>query len=400
MIRYAVIYNYKRTGNLKSDGTAPVLIRTYLDKRIKFFNTRVYVRPDQWDNSNRRVKNHPNQFQLNRAIKDELQALEHFEFEVLNRSNSITLDRLADYKKDDFRITFTEFYEKHLRQCKLRKQSVKDQQQTLFKLNSFRKQIFFKELNYKLVKDFNTFLHNQHLSINTIAKHHKNLKKYINLAINCGHLDLNDYPYRQFKIKKEVPETTYLTEYELNQLEKLYIPYANEVHRQIRDCFLFACYTGMRFSDVSTMTAANFTKTDKGLELYYVARKTKKPLRLLLKNFFKGKPEKLINYYLEKYEPFYLGKGESKPMPIFFGRTNQYTNRELKKIVKELNIRDVVKEKISMHVARHTFGTIMAGKVKPQTLQKLMQHSRITETMPYIHLNQELINKELEAIKW
>lgn len=399
MIKYAVIYNYNRTGKLKSDGKASVLIRAYLDKKNKFLNTGVYVKPDQWDNKNHRVKNHPNQFHLNRAIKDQLEAMEAFEFEVIRRTGTITLDRIGDYSKDGFNITFTEFYEQQLKQCTFRKPTIIGHRQTFFKLQAFKDQILFSELDFKFINDFDTFLHGLDLSINTIAKHHKNLKKYINLAINCNYLELNKHPYRRFKVKKEITERICLTEFELSQIEGLYIPNTNETHRQIRDCFLFCCYTGLRFSDASNIRADNLNITDDGIDLYFVAEKTNKPLLLPLRKLFGSKPENLIRTYLEKYEAFYY-EDISRPLPIFFGWTNQYVNRELKKIVKNLKIRKVVKKNITMHVARHTFGTIMAGKVKLPVLQKLMQHSRPGETMIYVHLNQQLINQALDKVKW
>ncbi len=63
--------------------------------------------------------------------------------------------------------------------------------------------------------------------------------------------------------------------------------------------------------------------------------------------------------------------------------TNEFVNRELKKILKNLGYT----KKVSFHVAHHTFATSflrMGGRV--EKLQILLGHSNIKETMIYVHI--------------
>ena len=59
-----------------------------------------------------------------------------------------------------------------------------------------------------------------------------------------------------------------------------------------------------------------------------------------------------------------------------------------------------INKNVSTHVARRTFGTQMATRVKSPVLQKLMQHSRPDMTAIYIRLGNGEIETELEKIKW
>lgn len=81
------------------------------------------------------------------------------------------------------------------------------------------------------------------------------------------------------------------------------------------------------------------------------------------------------------------------PEVIFFGNfTPEYINRELKFIAKVCNI----KKNISFHVARHTFATnylLSGGNVV--NLQKLLGHSKITETMIYVHIVESITDVEI-----
>ncbi len=118
-----------------------------------------------------------------------------------------------------------------------------------------------------------------------------------------------------------------------------------------------------------------------------------------LRKLFEGKPEQLIKNYLDKFDDFYFDDPDN-PIPIFFNLTNQHINRKLKVIVRNLCIRLGVKENITCHVARHTFATLMANKVRPHVLQRLLQHSKIKETMIYVHLSNEMVDDALDNVKW
>jgi len=64
-------------------------------------------------------------------------------------------------------------------------------------------------------------------------------------------------------------------------------------------------------------------------------------------------------------------------------------NRHLKKVAAKLNI----KKKMSMHIARHSFGNISGDKIPIQMLQKLYRHSSVTTTINY---QANFINKDAD----
>jgi len=398
-VKFAKVYNYERTGKLNSQGSAVVYIRAYLKGKSKYFPTGVYIAPKNWDKKNHKVHKHPNQARLNQLIRDLETQLENFELEVVKRDGEISLEQLALFDKEVIDISFTDFYHNRLeeRSNRISKQSFTDQNQTLDKLKSFRKIVYFHDLTHKFIAAFDSYLFKLGLHANTIAKHHKNLKTYINLSIEYNYLDINKAPYKSFKVKSIPTVRVFLDIKELTAFEKLRVE--NDDKKMIQDFFLFCSWTGLRYSDASKLDIKNFNEESNGFVLSFTAEKTSKPHRLNLSKLFQGKPEKLIKEYIEKYNDFYHDNLFSNRY-IFFGLTNQYINRELKELVKPLDIRPVVKEKISCHVARHTFGTIMAGKIQLHILQRLMQHSKIKETMIYVHLNSKMMDEELDKVNW
>ena len=192
----------------------------------------------------------------------------------------------------------------------------------------------------------------------------------------------------------------YLTLEEVKLLEELIIPTGKKHLERIRDVFLMATYKGLRYGDVTSLTAAHVVRSKRGITLNLKAGKTGKSLTLPLYFLFredgaeKSKPEEVICKYLMITQA--LGEEAGARNIPFFSVTNQYMNRSLKELARMAGIN----KNLTSHVARRTFATIMATKVKAPVLQRLLQHARPDMTNIYIQLSNHHIETELEKIDW
>lgn len=93
-IIYSLVYNRKKSLNKR--GMALVQVEAYLNRKKKYFSTKVYLRPDQWDAKKLLVKNHPNADALNRLIYEFMAMIEKRELELWQQGKPITLDVLKD----------------------------------------------------------------------------------------------------------------------------------------------------------------------------------------------------------------------------------------------------------------------------------------------------------------
>lgn len=88
-----------------------------------------------------------------------------------------------------------------------------------------------------------------------------------------------------------------------------------------------------------------------------------------------------------------LDGGKSQGRIFTNVQCDQVVNRQLKEIAKSLEIN----KKISAKTGRHTFATIFLRKTKDiATLQKLLGHTNIQETMIYAHVMEE---SKLEGVQ-
>ena len=381
-VLFKAVYNRKKC--LLKNGTALVQVEAYLRGNKKYFSTNIYLTPEQWDKKHGKVRNHANAIRLNTQINDFIGKLEAVELERRNSKKPFTLDNLTDYLNGKLTNSFTKFMAMEVEQCNLSPATKTGQLTTLNAFREFRKDVLFEELNYHLLTDFERFLQKKSLGINTIDKYFRHIRKFVNMAINKDFMELNQYPFRNFKTKTESTARQYLNPEEVIRFENLKLPKSKQHLQKILDMFLFACYTGLRFSDITAMSWRDIVVEDGCEWLILRTQKTKENIKLPLYLLFGGKPLVLLERYKEEGRQF-----------IFDDYTNQYVNRSLK----ELSALAAVEKLVTFHVARHTAATYLLYRgANVTTIQKLLGHKKLQTTQLYSKVMDMTVVNELSGI--
>lgn len=377
---------FNRKGCPRNDGTALIQFRARHKGKYRYYSSNIHILPRQWKNN--KVVDHPEARELNRRLKQILRDAEIFilKQDSLGRPlNFQQLDRFFRYKDHS---DFLEFCYTELKADNGLQEATKRQHRvTLGYLERYAGSISFGDLDYTLIHGFNNFLLGLEICQNTIHSHHKRLKRYINLAVKKGLFDRESSPYKHFTVKRGTARKVVLSKEELHLIEVMEIP-REKLHLQtIRDIFLLGCYTGLRFSDLASIRRTQIFQTNSKTILKIKAQKTKKEIDLPLHILHDGKPESLVNFWMQD---------NPRRLQLFPKITNQYANRCLKEIASLIH----TEKRLTMHVARHTFATHLALKVKPALLQKLLQHSDLKTTMIYVNLSEQMLIDELKKVNW
>lgn len=380
-----VIYNlvFNRKKQLNSEGKALIQVEAYLNKQKKYFSTKVYVKPFQWDAKRKAVKNHPNMESLNQYLTNFIAELEQVELEVAHSGKEFSLSDLKE-KPDAGQTSFSLFMKNEITQSNLKQSTLKNHFSTLQVLSSFQADVSFNDLSFNFLCDFEHYMLVNKYHRNTIAKHMKHLKRYINLAINKDLFDLHRYPFRKYKIKYMESKRTHLTPEELEQLESLNLKGRRTLQRTL-DMFLFSCYTGFRFSDIVSITKDNFLFIEDKVWLIYSSVKTDVHVRLPLFLLFDGKSLPIYERY--KNNPWTLFD-----MPV---SSNSNVNKQLRRICKMAN----VDKKVSFHTARHTNATLLLyNGANITTVQKLLGHKSVRTTEIYSNIMDMTVVRDLSSL--
>lgn len=382
-IIYNLVYNRKKCLNKK--GMALVQVEAYLGRKKKYFSTKVYLKPEQWDNKKLIVKNHPNADALNRLIYEFVATIEKKELELWQQGKRISLELLKNaLTTQENNSSFISFFRQEVMNSSLKDSTKRNHLSTLILLQEFKKDIVFSDLTFEFISSFEYFLQLKGYHINTIAKHMKHLKRHVNIAINKEYIEIQKYAFRKYKIKTIENKHTHLVPEELERLENLILSDRYVKLQKSLDAFLFCCYAGMRYSDFINLSSENIVDINQETWLIYKSVKTGTEVRLPLYLLFSGKGIAILNKYRDNLEDF------------FHLRDNSNVNKDLIIITRLAGL----SKRISFHMARHTNATLLIyNGINITTVQKLLGHKSVKTTQVYTNVMDMTIIHDLEKMK-
>ena len=361
---------------------ALVQAEALLNQQKVYFKTNIYLKPEHWDKQTSQVCNHPQANDLNTMLFEFVLHLQAIELSLWKRGIPVTLSLLKNAIKKDkpVNVTFPVFARIYVQESDRKRSTKENLLTTVTVLQEFRPGIDFKDITYTFLRDFEVHLKEKGNSVNTIAKHLRQLRTLVNEAINQGYIPSDAYPFRKYKIKQEKGRKEFLTPDELKRLENLDV---DKKLRHVLDAFLFCCYTGLRYSDFCQLTPENIIRVNGKRWLYFKSVKTDVEIRLPLHLLFEGKALAV----LERYD-----------IVTDFAKIGP--NSEANKYLVQLAALARIRKHITYHTARHTCATLLVHQGVPiTTVQKLLGHTSVRTTEVYSEVLSNTIIRDLKAVK-
>lgn len=227
-------------------------------------------------------------------------------------------------------------------------------------LNKFTKGFLtFDELNERWMRDFKEYLE-KNLSRNSAASYMNVLKHGIHKAIRAEIIHASTALFVESP-EYEESEREFLTEEELNVLVD--VPCKVPL---IKRAFLFGCLTGLRISDIQTITWGQVRKSvDGSWEIFFKQKKT----------------NGLQHHPVEEQAMSLVLPREKDEDRVFSGlKYNAHNNH----ILQEWILMAGIKKKIGWHCSRHTYACLLLNSgVEIFTVSKLLGHKNVATTQIY-----------------
>jgi integrase len=380
MIKATYKFIHNRLNRLREDGTALIHLEICLGVRQRFISTGLKVAPEDWSGEpgNWIKKSCENYDLMNNELRAKLHSIDSYELDQRRRGRQVTITQLVNYLKNKEQKTFLAFFEfDFIGKKKAEGSTIKQYYSTLSHLKKYGKIIEFDDLTYESISEFNNYLYSLDLMDQTVHTLHKRTKSCVREAMKYDYIIKNPYEFFPMpKLRKN--KIRYLTADEVRRIEEK--KFSSKRLTEIKDVFLFSCYTGLSFSDVAKLTAKDIKTEEDGTKWIIQDRtKTKNEATVYLM------PKALA--IIKKY------KGGEKLLPV---KSNQRTNEYLKEIQ---GLCDIDKT-LTFHMSRHTCGTILVNNKVPMAfIAKTLGHKDLRTTAQYAKVIDEQMKETMKQIE-
>lgn len=390
--------------NRSKNGEHAIFIRIYVNRSRAEISTNLRIDPNHWDDTKARVKpNAKNAFQINTYIeRKENELKEHFLYfcaikemataelvkyrstgqEIKPKITHKTILEAFDYHnlKIEEQVKIGKVVKKTHSRYKITKNKVKAFMQHQYKKDDMP----LPELRLRFVTEFEHYLLTKDkLQSNTAHKYIKNLKKIMNMSVGLDWIPSN--PFNNFRCSYTSPEREILNQDELNLIMNKDI--GIQRLEEVRDVFIFCCYTGFAYSDAYKFERDAITKGIDGEYWLSTNRQktgTRESVPLL----------PIALDIIQKYRDNEYCVEHNKLLPV---NSNQRYNAYLKEIADICGI----KKKITTHIARHTFATTvtLANGVPIETVSSMLGHNSIRTTQIYAKVVEKKVSEDMQLLK-
>ena len=239
-------------------------------------------------------------------------------------------------------------------------------------------------LNMEFVNDLELWLKTERkCGQNTTVKYISILKMIVLFCVNNNWLDKD--PFARFKMCKEEVIPEFLTKEEIETISSKEIKI--DRLRQVRDVFLFCCFTGLAYVDIKKLNASEVSiGVDHELWIFTRRGKTDTPSRIPLLPASKR--------ILDVYKDHPQCVNSRRLLPVL---SNQKYNSYLKELADICGI----PKNLTTHTARHTFATTvtLSNGVPIETVSKMLGHKKLQTTQHYARVLDIKVSEDMQNLK-
>ncbi len=361
-------------------GNCPIRCRITFNFKRKEFSTGQFINPDYWNNKKQKALplSKENDFintqlslisqKINKAFL--ILQVQEMEFDVddiyllytgeSTKKNKSFIELLEWHNTKMEKLVGIEYAPRYYQKWKGMHLLMKDFVRKTYK----KSDVLLSNLTIKFLEDLDFYMKSEKLHKQvTINKCIQRVRQIIRLAISEGYLEKD--PFILYKAKRYKKEVVYLNYEELQLVEKH--NFSQSRLEQVRDMFIFCCYTGLAYAEMSSLKKEHLIiGFDGNTWINMYRKKTGKDFSVPLLD----KPVQILDKYRSPTRETILPK-----------ISNQKFNSYIKEICEIVGI----EKKISHHIARKTFATtvLLYNGIPMEIVSELLGHSKMSVTQEH-----------------
>ena len=240
------------------------------------------------------------------------------------------------------------------------------------------------KLDFAMITDLEFYLRSvKNCSNNTAVKYIRNFRKIINICLNNDWIEKN--PFSKYEGKVYEVDKEYLTE---EEIQKIYTKkFMNTRLEQVRDIFIFCCFTGLAYIDVQQLRQDHLGIGIDGNKWIFKNRQktdTRSKIPLL----------PIAEELVRKYADHPKCVNEDRILPVL-------SNQKMNSYLKEIGDVCGIQKEITFHMARHSFATsvTLTNGVPIESVSKMLGHKSLRTTQHYAKIVDKKVSDDMEVLR-
>jgi len=249
-----------------------------------------------------------------------------------------------------------------------------------------QKDILIDAVTGDLFEEFRFYLKKKRFTAKTVNRHLCWLCRLMYRAVSKRIIRYN--PFEDATYEKEERKIRFLQKSDVAKLMALKVN--DKEAEQARQMFIFSCFTGLAIADMERLKFSHIQTAADGRRYIRKERQKTKvesvvPLHPIA--------ETILNRLREEEEQAVKEKGDAPVFPHDCSRSTM--NNKLSTVGLACGIR----QRLSFHMARHTFGTLsLSAGIPIESIAKMMGHASISSTQIYAQVTDKKISEDMDRL--
>ena len=384
---FSILYYINRS-KIKADGTTAIMCRITIDGKKSVFVTGYYCNPNAWNAKTGEVKD----IRTNNMLNELRVKLETSYESLLKDAGMVTAEMLKNEITCVATIptTLLKAGEEERERLRIRaevinstssyRQSTSSQaylHEYLLSLNM--RDIAFEDITEDFGWGYKLYLKSKGCGAGHINHCLTWLNRLIYVAVDREIIRFNplaDVPYE----KKPDYKLKHISRAELQWIMEH--PMSERLQELTRRAFIFSAFTGLSYVDLQRLYPSNIGTTTDGRRYIRINRK-----KTDVESFIPLHP------VAEQILALYNTTDESRPIFPLPNRNMIWY------CIHEIGIMAGVKENLSYHDSRHTFGTLtLSAGIPIESISKMMGHTNIKTTQTYAKVTDDKMSEDMDRL--
>ena len=384
---FSILYYINRS-KIKADGTTAIMCRITIDGKNSVIATGYYCNPNAWNAKTGEVKD----VRTNNMLNDLRAKLETSYENLLKDAGMVTAEMLKNEITCVATIptTLLKAGEEERERLRIRTEvinstsSYRQSKSTQAYLHEYLLSLNMRDIAFEDITEDFGWGYKLYLKSKGCGAGHINhcltwLNRLIYVAVDREIIRFNplaDVPYE----KKPDYKLKHISQAELQWIMEH--PMSERLQELTRRAFIFSAFTGLSYVDLQRLYPSNIGTTTDGRRYIRINRK-----KTDVESFIPLHP------VAEQILALYNTTDESRPIFPLPNRNMIWY------CIHEIGIMAGVKENLSYHDSRHTFGTLtLSAGIPIESISKMMGHTNIKTTQTYAKVTDDKISEDMDRL--